>query len=99
MAAQYDLFQLPDGPLVVILQSDLLDQLSTRVVAPLLPKASLGRVMDSLNPVVTIGEELHLIMPQLVATLRVTELGQRVGSLAWMRDEITRAMDALLSGI
>ena len=31
MAAQYDLYRMPGGGLVVVLQSDLLDQLRTQV--------------------------------------------------------------------
>ncbi|SDF00275.1 CcdB family protein [Limimaricola pyoseonensis] len=99
MAAQYDLYRLDDGMLVVILQSDLLDQLTTRVVAPLLPSDSVTRVMKSLNPGVTVGDTAYLVMPQLAATLTVAELGTRIGSLGMLRDEITRSMDALLSGI
>lgn len=99
MAAQYDLCRLPTGGLVVILQSDLLDQLQTRVVAPLVPASSVGRVMTSLNPSVTLGEETYLVMPQLAATLSLAELGEKVGSLSMMHDAIVRAADALLSGI
>lgn len=99
MAAQHDVFHLDDGTLVVILQSDLLDGLTTRVVAPLIPSARVARVLTTLNPVVRLGDEAYLLMPQLSATLTLSELGTRVGTLAAMRDEITRAVDALLSGI
>jgi toxin CcdB len=99
VAAQYDLCRLRAGGLVVILQSDLLDQLQTRVVAPLVPVSSMERVMASLNPSVTLGEQTYLVMPQLAATLSLAELGEKVGSLAMMHDAIVRAVDALLSGI
>ncbi|WP_138472959.1 CcdB family protein [Poseidonocella sp. HB161398] len=99
MAAQHDLYRLPGGQLVVILQSDLLDGLRTRVVAPLVPRGRVERVLAGLNPVVTLPEGAFLLMPQLAATLSLAELGERAGSLAAMRDEITRAVDALLSGI
>ncbi|MDF0600678.1 CcdB family protein [Psychromarinibacter sp. C21-152] len=99
MASQFDLYRVDGGDLVVILQSDLLDRLQTRVVAPLVPAGSVDRVMTSLNPAVTLGEAPYLVMPQLAATLALAELGERVGSLAQMHDEIVRAVDALLSGI
>ena len=99
MAAQFDLYRTPDGVLVVVLQADLLDGLSTRVVAPLVPAGSVGRPLPALNPVVTLGESRWLVMPQLAATLTLPELGDRVGSLAMMRDAIIRALDALLSGV
>jgi toxin CcdB len=99
MSAQHDLFRLADGTLVVILQSDLLDGLTTRVVAPLIAASRVTRTLATLNPPVRIGESDYLLMPQLAATLTLAELGTRVGSLAAMRDQITRAVDALLSGI
>lgn len=99
MAAQFDLYRLRSGALVVVLQSDLLDQLTTRVVAPLVPAASVERVMSSLNPTVRLGEESYLVMPQLSATLTLAELGDHLGSLPAMRDEILRALDALTGGI
>jgi toxin CcdB len=99
VAAQFDLYRVQGGGLVVVLQSDLLDQLQTRVVAPLVPANAVARVMRTLNPAVTLGEEAYLVMPQLAATLTLTELGEKVGSLAMMHDAIVRAVDALLSGI
>ncbi|MBE3636856.1 CcdB family protein [Mangrovicoccus algicola] len=98
MAAQHDLYRLPGGELVVILQSDLLEGLRTRVVAPLVPAERVGRAMRGLNPAVSLPRGRFLLMPQLAATLTLGELGERAGSLAAMRDEITRAVDALLSG-
>ena len=99
MAAQFDLYRMQEGSLVVVLQNDLLDELQTRVVAPLVPANSVARNMKSLNPTVTLGEETYLVMPQLAATLALAEMGEKVGSLAMMHDAIVRAVDALLSGI
>ena len=99
MAAQFDLYRMQGGGLVVVLQNDLLDGLRTRVVAPLVPANSVERVMKSLNPTVSLGEETYLVMPQLAATLALAEMGEKVGSLAVMQDAIVRAVDALLSGI
>lgn len=90
---------MADGTLVVVLQSDLLDEIATRVVAPLLPVETFSRIMDTLNPVVMVGERRHVLMPQMMATLTAAELGTAVGSLGVYRDEITRALDALWSGI
>ena len=84
---------------MVVIQSDLLDAVATRVVAPLLPRGTGGRGLRSLNPEVVIGDETLVLMPQLLATLTVGELGERVGSLTHSSDEIVRALDALLSGI
>lgn len=99
MAAQFDLYRLQNGGLVVVIQNDLLDQLRTRVVAPLFPANAVDRVMHALNPTVTLGEDVYIFMPQLTATLALGEMGEKVGSLAMMHDTLVRALDALLSGI
>lgn len=98
-AAQHDVFRTAEGTLVVILQSDLLAPMRTRVVAPLLPADRSGRPMPPLTPEIEIEGAAYLLMPQLAATLTLAELGDRVGTAAHRRDEITRAVDALLGGI
>ena len=85
--------------LVVVVQSDLLEAMRTRVVAPLLPVGRAGPGMRSLNPEITIADQTAVLMPQLLATLTIAEMGERVGSIAHMRDAITRAVDTLLSGV
>ena len=90
---------MADGTRVVILQSDLLAPMQTRVVAPLLPAEKAGRPMPPPTPAVQLGGAHYRLMPQLAATLTLAELGTREGSVAHLRDEITRAVDCLLGGI
>ena len=99
MPRQFDVFRTAGGVLVVVIQSDLLDAMHTRVVVPLLPAGTAGRPMRGLNPEVTLGEETLVLMPQLIATLTIAELGRPAGSLAHMRDSVTRAVDTLLAGV
>lgn len=97
--AQFDVCRTRDGVLVVVIQSDLLEAARTRVVAPLLPRQEVGTPLRGLNPVFAIGEADVVLMTQLAATLTLSELGERAGSLAHKRDEIVRALDMLLSGV
>jgi len=99
VAAQYDLFRLPDGPVVVVIQNDLLDDIRTRVVIPLLPAGSAGKPLKRLNPTMTLNGDVLTLMPQLMATLSLAELGMCIGSCEDDRDVITRAVDTLLAGI
>jgi toxin CcdB len=99
MAQQFDIFRMSGGEYVVITQSDLLEAMRTRVVAPLLPSGSTGQPIRHLNPEIAIGSNVFVLMPQLLATLSVHELGERLGTAAYKRDEIIRALDALLSGV
>lgn len=99
MAHQFEVFRTTSGMLVVVVQSDLLDAMRTRVVVPLVPAGAAGRPMRGLNPEISFGEEVVVLMPQLAATLTIAELGRPVGSIAHLRDTVTRALDTLLSGI
>ena len=84
---------------MVIVQSDLLDAMRTRVVAPLLPAGTAGRPMRGLTPEIRVGEEARVLMPQLLATLTIAGLGRPVGSIAHLRDTVTRAIYTLLAGV
>jgi toxin CcdB len=99
MARQFDVFRLEGGALVVVVQSDLLDAMHTRVVVPLLPAGAAGRRIFGVNPEIRIGDEPMVLMPQLAATLATHELGHQVASVVHLRDTVTRAIDALLSGL
>ena len=99
MAHQFEVFRTTSGMLVVVVQSDLLDAMRTRVVVPLVPAGAAGRPMRGLNPEISFGEEVVVLMPQLAATLTIAELGRPVGSIAHLRDTVTRALDTLLSGV
>lgn len=99
MARQFDIFRLRSGPCVIVIQSDLLDAMRTRVVAPLLPIGQAGPAMRALNPTVDIDGATYMLMPQLLATLDTQELGEAIGNASDQRDEIVRALDALLSGL
>ena len=87
------------GTLVLVVQSDLLETTSTRVVVPLVETGRSGRGLQSLNPTITIGKQELVLLPQQLATVKVQEISEVVANVAHDRDRITRAIDALLSGI
>ena len=99
---QFAVYPMPRGRVgfVVDVQSRLLEDLATRVVVPLLPKASAPRVpMKTLNPLLPFHGSEFVLMTQNMASIPVAQLGRAAGTLAPQRDEIIRAIDALLSGI
>jgi toxin CcdB len=79
-------------------QSDHLDGLPTRIVVPLAaPAAALPEFRD-LTPVLTVeGRDLVLLTPLMAAVPR-KRLGKPRGNLLAQADEITRALDILLTG-
>jgi toxin CcdB len=86
-------------PLLVDIQSDLLEDLQTRVVIPLTKAAALSKKpMALMTPVLPFeGENYVLMTPQLAGIAR-TELGAAIGSLANQRQTIVAAIDFLVTG-
>jgi len=83
---------------IIDVQARLLDHLVTRAVVPLLPLTTGPAPIRDLNPVFDINGEPHVMVTQAIATAPVRELKRAIASLAAYRDEITRALDVLLTG-
>ncbi len=100
--AQYDVYRADgtsdDVPFVVDIQSDILRDLATRVVIPLFRQGSFAPIAD-LNPVVTVSGERHVLVTQQIGAVPLTTLKTRAGSLAGDWHRISRAVEALLSGV
>jgi len=102
--AQYDVFPNPSAsaahgiPYVVVVQSDLLDGLATRLTVPLATLDFAGRVPTTLCPVVTVkGQKLHALA-HYAAPLPAKALRRPVANLAAMASVLVGAVDAVLSG-
>jgi toxin CcdB len=96
--AQFDVHRLGDG-LVIDCQSDLLDQIDSRFVVPLVPRGNAPKVAQRLNPVFEINGESLVMLTQAAAAVRRRELGPVVASFAERSFEITGALDVLISGV
>jgi toxin CcdB len=99
---QFGVYPMPRGHtgFLVDVQSRLLEDLATRVVVPLVPQAGAPRIpMKTLNPVLPFNGAAFVLMTQNMASIPVAQMGRSVGTLAAERDQIVRAIDALLSGI
>lgn len=95
--AQFDVYALADGALVVDCQADLLRQLDSRLVVPLLSPGSV-EVIARLNPAVIVdGAQFHLF-PQGAATVPRSELRTLRASLGEQHYVIMNALDVLISG-
>ena len=104
--AQFCVYRNPSAdscdttPLLLEVQSDLLDQLATTVVVPLRPESALpGGRMGTLSTVFHVeGRPYMMVTPQLAGISR-RQLGNRVCDLAAHRLEIMAALDLLITGI
>ena len=97
-ASQYEAWRTRDGVTVLIVDSDLLSDTLTRVVVPLLSNYD-GTRLRYLKPDMLVDRELYVLDPTQIGAVLVTELTERLGTLAHERDRITRAIDTLLSGV
>lgn len=99
--AQFDLYQgMGEGcEFLVDLQDEMLNGLSTRVVAPLAPADSVGPAMRTLNPQITFAGEQYLLLTHLLAAVPVSSLGKPVGSVALHRQDIIASIDLLFTGV
>jgi len=102
---QYDVYAHPirsaaDGiPYVVVIQSDLLDALATRLTMPLAVFSSGTKVPTTLCPVITVkGKRLHALA-HYAAPLPFKELRRSVDNVATQASVLVSAMDVVLSGI
>lgn len=87
-------------PFFVVLQSELLSDMLTVVVAPIAKLSVVeGRVTATLMPRVHVDDREYLIYIPELAAIPARSLRKRVGSLESERDAITRALDLLFSGI
>jgi toxin CcdB len=103
--AQYDVFTNPSSsvaagiPYVVVIQSDLLDALATRLAMPLAVLDSAGKVPTALCPVIMVkGKRLHALA-HYAAPLPTRLLRRPVDNVAAQASALVSALDAVLSGI
>jgi toxin CcdB len=86
-------------PLLLDVQSSLLEDLQTRVVIPLTRKSRLaGEPVGHLMPVIEFEHDTYVLVTQHLAGIARAELGAPAGSLARQRDAIISALDFLFTG-
>ena len=102
---QYDVYANPsrsaaDGiPYVVVIQSDLLDALPTRLAMPLaLLDGRLGKAPAALCPLVTVNGQRLQALGHYAAPLPAKLLRRPVANLAAHSSMLVAAIDAVLSG-
>jgi len=102
--AQFDVYENTNQetcqtfPYMLDIQAEVLNDLPTRVVVPLVLSALLKKTIPTLTPLFRIGEtEVRMVTPQLVG-VQMQILGSKLCSLKDHRDEIIAALDLLITG-
>ncbi len=102
--AQFDVYENPNPdsgdsiPYLLDVQADLLDQLATRVVVPLVKVEIMGKAARHLNPTFTIEQTPVVMSTTELAGVNLRNLGRKICSLREMRSEILAALDFLFTG-
>ena len=96
--AQFDLFRLAGGQLVVDLQTDLIGIDASRIVAPL-REAERYAAFPGLTPSVEVAGATWIVRVPELAAIPGAELCDCLGSLAAHRDALKRALDILIDGV
>lgn len=102
--AQFDVYENRNPetkstiPYLLDLQADLFDNLATRVVAPLITVAAMGKDAKHLNPRFRINQITVIMSTAELAGVNRHVLGDRVCSLKEHRTEIIASLDFLFTG-
>jgi toxin CcdB len=104
--AQFDVYANPvksqreDIPWCVDIQSDLLANLSTRLVVPLALRKHMPSIAPPrLCPLVQWEGEAFVALPQMTAPFRARDLGAPRGNLRSHASDLVAAVDAVISGV
>jgi toxin CcdB len=87
-----------EHPYLVVLQSDMVSAIETRVVAPLVSPRQV-RFLERLLPEVTVQGHKYVIAVPDLAAVPAQALGETVANLEDYRYQIVGAIDLLFTGI
>jgi toxin CcdB len=95
--AKYDVFRLPDGRMLLDVQGDHITGSGTRVVLPLHAPDVVPKMAARLHSVAEIDGVRLVIATHLIAAVPEAALKTCVARLDGQAEEITRALDTLLT--
>jgi len=97
--ARYDVFPNPAGNGYLLdIQAELLSDLSTRAVVPLLPAPAGVKVVRKLNPTFVIDGKPYVMFTHLIGTVPVSRLAEPRTNFLRHQEEVTGALDMFFQG-
>ncbi len=97
--AKYDIFPNPSGDgFLLDVQTDLLGDLNTRVVVPLLPMSRAPKPATKLNPIFEVDGQSVVMVTQFLAAVPIGILKFPIGKLDGEFEKVTLAVDMLMQG-
>lgn len=97
---RFDVHQYSDEvPLILDVQADLLSDLNTRAVVPLLPHAQVKKEeLPRLKPILKIKGKNFVMMTTDIGVIKVSDRGKFVENIEAQRQAIIEALDFLFQG-
>jgi len=97
--ARFSVYLNPEGNGYLLdVQAEIMRQLNTRVVVPLMPLGKAPQPATRLNPLFVIEAVEHTMVTQYLAAVPISILKRETMNLAERRDDIVNAIDLLLQG-
>jgi len=102
--AQFDVYMNTNAetkqtiPYLLDVQTDLLNNLTTRVVVPLISASAIDKTAKHLNPHFSVKRSKVVMSTAELAGVTINILGDKVCSLKEHRNEIIAALDFLITG-
>jgi toxin CcdB len=102
--ARFDVYRNPNRrsrdriPYLLDIQANLLGDLATCLVVPLVPASEFGLTLERLNPVLRLGGRNYVMATTEMASISRKGIGERAGTLEAQAPDILAAVDFLLSG-
>ena len=100
--ARFDVYQYSSKnvPYLLDVQTNLLNDLNTRVVIPLVSKNKAGKeILPKLKPIIQIKGKSHILMTTDIGTLTKSSIGKFITNIEdTHRDDVTEALDFLFQG-
>ncbi|HHR5911079.1 TPA: CcdB family protein [Providencia alcalifaciens] len=100
---QYCVYQakkeLTNYPYLLDVQSNIIDDLTTRLIIPLFDTRHLQTSLPiRLNPIIDIEGQPFVLMTHLMSAISKSMLGKEIICIEYQRDKIKSAIDLLVNG-
>lgn len=107
MVQQFDVYRNPSNktnklwPLYIIIQHDYFDDLSTRIIVPLVSEKELILSQNRITPQVVVNKESFYIYTPAITFLDIKKINRSdfVCNISSARSEIISALDAIITNI
>ncbi len=96
--AQFDVYRMENGELVLDVQTDLLGRFESRLVVPLMAPEEAPVAHPRLNPPLQVDGAGYVMVTQFTTAVRRTTLSKPITNLVGNYDEIRAALDMIFNG-